>query len=551
MKWRRFDCEKRGVDIINPNMKITKIKLRNFRSYQEEVVIPFKDMNIILGKNDAWKSSILEAMDIFFNDNEGAIKIWFDDINKNALAAWESELSISVCFTSFDDTVTLETVPTSISGEYLLNQDGEFEVIKIYKWKTMWSSVFIRTMHPSNDQFLQDLLMTKVDKLQKYIRDHSIELEGDGRVSSVLRKAIRKSYGELSLQEKLVPADEEGAKEIWDKIEIKLPTYILFRSDRSNTDQDNEVQNPMSIALKNILAEPEVVERLTWVHDRIKEESQKIAQWTLAKLQWINPELARQLNTKSPEYNKLWWNKAFPKTEIESDNIPLNKRWSWVKRMILLSFFLNEIERRKTEEWLWNVIYAFEEPETSQHPAHQQILINSFRALSTTQEVQVLLTTHSPYVYKDCLKDPNIQLIHVDNFYPRTISDIRLKLNNLPKSPTWGEINHFVYWLYTYEFFDELYSHLEELCPSSFSHVDDFIVHSTLSTFQIQKSERWQRAKTDGTPELDKLGNPIVNNSTYVTCIRHQIHHPNNNLNTTDYTPRLSQAIDQMLAIIN
>ena len=39
---------------------------------------------------------------------------------------------------------------------------------------------------------------------------------------------------------------------------MKLPVYSLFQSDRSNSDQDDEIQNPMSIALKNILAKPEI-----------------------------------------------------------------------------------------------------------------------------------------------------------------------------------------------------------------------------------------------------------------------------------------------------
>lgn len=51
-------------------MKIARLKIRNFRSYKNEMEIDFEDMTIFLGKNDAGKSTILEALDIFFNDSK-------------------------------------------------------------------------------------------------------------------------------------------------------------------------------------------------------------------------------------------------------------------------------------------------------------------------------------------------------------------------------------------------------------------------------------------------------------------------------------------------
>jgi len=42
------------------------------------------------------------------------------------------------------------------------------------------------------------------------------------------------------------------------------------------------------------------------------------------------------------------------------------------------------------------VIYAFEEPETSQHPDHQEILIQAFLQLAESPTCQILITTHTP-----------------------------------------------------------------------------------------------------------------------------------------------------------
>ncbi|MBK5435276.1 AAA family ATPase [Bacillus sp. TH25] len=46
-------------------MKLTTIKLENFRSYHGEVVIDISNFTTLIGRNDAGKSTILEALEIF------------------------------------------------------------------------------------------------------------------------------------------------------------------------------------------------------------------------------------------------------------------------------------------------------------------------------------------------------------------------------------------------------------------------------------------------------------------------------------------------------
>jgi putative ATP-dependent endonuclease of the OLD family len=67
-----------------------------------------------------------------------------------------------------------------------------------------------------------------------------------------------------------------------------------------------------------------------------------------------------------------------------------------VRRLILLNFFRAEAERRKLTVAGNSVIYAFEEPETSQHPDHQEMLIRAFLELSKSDNSQIILTTHTP-----------------------------------------------------------------------------------------------------------------------------------------------------------
>ena len=55
-------------------MKIHSLSITNFRAYKDTTEILFDDLTVFVGKNDVGKSTILEALDIFFHDGKGLIK---------------------------------------------------------------------------------------------------------------------------------------------------------------------------------------------------------------------------------------------------------------------------------------------------------------------------------------------------------------------------------------------------------------------------------------------------------------------------------------------
>src|SRR6185503_14037075 len=53
---------------VNIIMRLVEFKLSNFRGYANETAIAIDPLTVIVGRNDAGKSTILDALDIFFND---------------------------------------------------------------------------------------------------------------------------------------------------------------------------------------------------------------------------------------------------------------------------------------------------------------------------------------------------------------------------------------------------------------------------------------------------------------------------------------------------
>jgi len=378
-------------------MKVKKVILKNFRAYREKIVIDIDDLTVFIGKNDVGKSTILEALDIFFNDGKGSIKVEKDDLNKQAKRNGENDFLIGVVFSDLPTNIVIDSnVPVTLKDEYLLNEDGDLEIHKIFKNGKMHTYIFAK--HPSNDDILKNLLSKKISELRKFVNDHNLECANKS-VASSLRQSIRNSYSELVFENLLIPTDKEEAKQIWLKIQKYLPVYALFQSDRTNKDQDNEVQDPLKFAIREILKRSEIQEKLVEVAQKVEEISTKIAKSNLEKLRELNANIAKQLKPNIPKAEDLKWADVFKKIAISSDDdIPLNKRGSGVRRLVLLSFFGAEVERRKLEKDAVNVIYAIEEPETSQHPEHQRLLIKNFIKLSESNNTQIILTTHSPSI---------------------------------------------------------------------------------------------------------------------------------------------------------
>jgi len=79
-------------------MRLKTLKLRNFRGYRQETTINLNNLTAFVGRNDAGKSSILEALEIFFNNV--IVKIERDDLNVDALVAGDNRIEITCVFSN-------------------------------------------------------------------------------------------------------------------------------------------------------------------------------------------------------------------------------------------------------------------------------------------------------------------------------------------------------------------------------------------------------------------------------------------------------------------
>lgn len=506
-------------------MKIKKIKLENFRAYKEEVIIELNNLIVFVGKNDSGKSTILEALDIFFNEGKGIIKIDKEDINKKASKEGNSEIKITVVFDDLPETLTIDsTNSTNLTNEFLLNKDKKLEIIKNYP-NGGKEKIFIKANHPTNSNCC-DLLLKKNADLKKMLTDDMNC--SDKTKNAEIRKAIWEHYKDsLDLQEIEIDATKEDAKNIWENLKNYMPLYELFQSDRKNSDGDGEIQNPMKLAVQEILKDGKIITALNDVAKQVENKLKEVSSKTLEKLKEMNPEIANSLTPVIPTPESLKWVDVFKNVSITGDeDIPINKRGSGVKRLILLNFFRAEAERRMKEANVPNVIYAIEEPETSQHQNYQRKLINAFIKLSQTNNTQILLTTHSPLVVK-LLDFENIKLIKDSD--KKEVCDV--KKADLPY-PSLNEVNYLAFNEADEEYHNELYGFIES--------------ENLLKDYRRDKETMTYRKRNQNSEKREDIERQI----TLSEYIRHQIHHPENTQNVKFSNDELQQSIKEMRKFI-
>ena len=376
-------------------MKLEKIIIKGFRSYRERTEIDISALTALIGANDVGKSTILDALDAFFND-----VVDVQDINTRIS---EKEFSVGCVFSNLPEKINLDSrSETTLQEEYLLNDSGKLEIYKV--WRTTAAKAEVERIYawakaPAHER-AENLLFKKRDDLKEIVETNA--LEADKRKNPDMRRAIYlhlEERGKLNLQLREVVLDRpkdasdamQDARKIWKKLKDRhLPVYSLFKSEQVQGDKEKVVRSPLDTTLK--LAVKELNDQLSKIAEAVQKQVEETTSRTLERLKRDYPEVAKNL---APEYKEPSWSKAFDLDVLRGDDdVPLNKRGTGVRRLVVLAFFQAEAERERQERSS-PVIYGVEEPETSQHPNFQRKIIESFKALAEAGD-QVILTTHVP-----------------------------------------------------------------------------------------------------------------------------------------------------------
>lgn len=509
-------------------MKLVGVRLKNYRGFRDSGRISIGDMTAFVGENDAGKSSVLEALDVFFNEKKADVQLSDSDFNVAAREASETVLEIR-CFLSPDPEDSGKG-RLSLKKENLLNAAGELEIAKRFHLsgnglsltpETMLIVVRRHVVSDSNGGAGRCLLSLASDELRRFCSNKDIQVPLKATAGE-LREAIRKAGAckterssehpfELNMKEDVVSVVAQGVSSL-------LPVFHLFRADRENDDSEDEVQHPIKIAVRDCLDGNEKIRSLLEEAAHLVSKSlADLLERTCRKIGEFDSSAIGALKPLIPPTAELRWADVFKGVALQcSDRIAVNRRGSGVKRLVLLGFFKARAE--SPENGGRTVIFAIEEPETAQHFGHQRQLTDVLRKLAMRNGTQVLLTTHSPVVVSR-LSLGNVRAVRCKNGVPSVeMIDGRLLLVPRRTAPSgevevsMNEVNYLVFGECRSEYHDELFGYLDETYGTGKDHTLKLLRKGR----PVGQSKIWNR----------KGKSPGREDHSFSYYIRNYVHHP-------------------------
>ena len=512
-------------------MRLKKVKLLNFRGYGESEWIDFDAITALVGKNNVGKSTILDALDVFFNESEASSA----DVNINAD---RDEFEIHCAFECDKDIVVDESVPTNLKEELVLNKSGLLDVYKRYAFPKKSGSAKIEiglvANYPICEEYKDVFVKTQHD-LQTMAK--KLKLDGSLTENVAIRKAIRQHFGKLlkERREVEISLSNKDGKRRWDGVCAELPIYELFKADRTNDEKDTEIQNPIRGEIKKCLGREDVKAKLREITDIVNESVKPVLENALAKMKEMDSPLVTDLKSEYQKIDTTKWADAFKGITLkDAHGISIGKHGSGMRRMFLLNFFRASADRKRTaENDERDMIYAIEEPETAQHCDFQRMLINALGKMTESPHNQVILTTHSAIVVAQ-LGIEKIRLLYKKDGVVRFDMIEQCVLTEGEIST--NEVNYLVFGECGEAYHDELFAYLVG------KESPDGRIPELFKTM-LQPKKLWKR---DDKPVIERDENYSL--SYYV---RNYMHHSNTKLNDRYTSEELKVSIRAMRSYIS
>ncbi len=393
-------------------MILKKAILTNYRGINGSKEIKFDLFNCIVGQNDAGKSTILKALDIFLNGTKPTKA----DLNVQSDG---NNFSVELFFDCRNRECNLgEQISTTLEKEELTNSENLLVIKKI--WPTTEANVGNPKISILRKKYAgqSDFILLPEAKLIKLCTDNSIPTtKGNGEeFNNVEKRQKLREYNHANNirftyeYEEIPTSGQTKGKAIGDAIEDMLPAFQYFKADTSLSDTDATIQKyfkDMATRLIDEEADTDAIE------EEIKTQLRNVLNTITDKINSV----VKTTETVEPKID-FDWSKLITTSFVSKasgSELPLSSRGDGFRRITMMSYFEYLAETKRTNG-TQQIIFGFEEPETFLHPSGQENLFHKLTSL-TENGYQVLLTTHSPSIVGNAKRNQVIHITKPDNVY--------------------------------------------------------------------------------------------------------------------------------------
>ncbi|MBR5081204.1 MAG: AAA family ATPase [Bacteroidales bacterium] len=538
-------------------MKIKKIVISNFRAFKH-AEIDFDDFNCIIGKNDTGKSTILTALDWFFdskkildeNDFAAAGFDWaeyehpsyYDEITGEMFMGETVKefiydgfcISVDVYFC--DANLPNRTVESGfIFSKDYMSKDGDICISKymchphedinhpsngIQMGYCIKEYYFEKVGKPFSDCTIEEL-KTAYNEIGKNADElcedlHHLEKECKSKKRGIALSAVKakirdeeakikekisaelykhyNSTGEKICDEKWLSFDDINDIEF--HFGLTFPKYALYTSKTPINDYLNDLFTPYNAGIYKSIEGAKVI------------TATKLSE--LLNLEGRNEKLDIKKNEKIDLFTHD--SLVFQQKDLPL-RIPLKNRGEGLQLKIKNAVFrlLTEIQTKNQI----NTIFAFEEPETHLHPSAQIEMYETIKALSEKADYQVIITTHSPFIVKELAKNDILPIVVKREQTAKESRISKLDESVLPYN-SMNEINYIAFDEPSVEYHIELFGFMQnKLNKNKVQELDDWLKNGGI----VKDSDLFDWYDTKKLKKTD-------DKKTLPYCVRNNIDHP-------------------------
>lgn len=381
-------------------MRLKRLQLKNFRCFPDEAV-EFDTYTALVGANNAGKSALVGALDIFFRSNPKSIPITVDDFFKRDD---KRELQIVVSFDQLNEAAEQEFDHYVRSGEltFLIKANIENGMVR----------ATIHGMRLANPEFAP--FFEKSSAAEKKDFYSAIQSKFDlpkWSNQNLAAEAIRAYENEHTEENVPIPSDDKafGAEGPVARLR-QFIDFVYIPAVKDAGDEAIEARNTAFARLidRAVRAKLKVDERISKIREDAKAEIDALAKEHQAVLGTLASRMEaeyRKFNSSDSKLHLEWGqfddkslqlNLPAVRLQVSDDLIrnSISKFGHGTQRNYLMALLMVSASYDFTD--LQTIIIACEEPELYQHPPQARILAKALFSLASNQS-QILITTHSPY----------------------------------------------------------------------------------------------------------------------------------------------------------
>lgn len=383
-------------------MRLKSLLLKNFRCFTDEV-IEFDDYTAFVGANNAGKSALVAALDIFFKSNPKNIPLTIDDFFKRET---QRDLEITLTFTDLPEAALEEFSHYVRSGELTFfiraQMDGGSVRASLHG---------IRLANPDFAPFFEK--KTAGEKKGIYEQLQSSYSLPKWQSQSQGEEALRNFENSPENQKLNVPIPSSDNAFGAEGPIPRLRQFIDFVCIPAVKDAGEEAIEARNTAFSRLVdravrAKLKIEERVEKIRAEARTEIDAMAKDHQEILTGLTNRIEQEYRKFNSSESKLHldWGKFDDKNlqinlpavylQVSDDLIrnAIGKFGHGTQRNYIMALLMVSASYDFTS--LQTIIIACEEPELYQHPPQARILANALYALASNQ-AQIILTTHSPH----------------------------------------------------------------------------------------------------------------------------------------------------------